>query len=345
MNEQEIYVSVVIPLYNGSDHIKKCIDQLDNQDCEFLFEVFVVDDASTDNSAEIVEQQIKGLKRSAFFHLIRSPKNGRAGSARNIGIKAATGKYILFIDQDDYPDTSMVRRLWENSREGTIDLVSCAVMDRYGKPYYRPEISGENKISENKKRELIQSYGYVFASLIHRSLLIENDIFFAENVMFEDCLFNCGVISCVNSIQTIKDILYFRTNDEESQTGSFSVKKINDRINATLLYLESFKNNNAMLKYMDQVKLVAFYYIYLSNMLWIVTMPGLFQKELFHRVLSEGKKLDVKWRDVKTGGQRIYSVLMPIMHLIYVCPFIAYPIRLFGSMSYKTVKMIKRLKK
>ena len=160
--------------------------------------------------------------------------------------------------------------------------------------------------------------------------------------MFEDCLFNCGVMSCVDTIQTIKDILYFRVNDEGSQTGSFSVKKLNDRIDATLVYLKSYEKNEATMKYMDQIKLVAFYYIYLSNMLWIVTMPGLFQRAFFKRVLTEGKKLNVKWGDVKTGGQKLSRPLMPIMHLIYVCPFMAYPIRAFGMTAYKLMKKKKK---
>ena len=178
MSNLPIRISVVIPLYNGSDHIKKCIEQLDNQDCRFPFEVFIVDDASTDNSAEIVELQIKELKQSENFHLIRSPKNGRAGSARNIGIKAATGEYILFIDQDDYPDTTMLRLLWENSKDGSVDLVSCAVMDRYGGPYFRPEISGDRPVSEDVRKQLLQSYGYVFSSLTIR----ENPKCFANSV-------------------------------------------------------------------------------------------------------------------------------------------------------------------
>ena len=342
MPEQSNRISVVIPLYNGSDHIQKCIEQLDNQDCRFPFEVLIVDDASTDKSAEIVELQLKELKHTEYFHLIRSPRNGRAGSARNIGIKTASGEYILFIDQDDYPDTTMLRLLWENSKGGSVDLVSCAVMDRFGKPYFRPEISGDYTISETERKQLLQCYGYVFASLIRRSILIENSIFFAENVMFEDCLFNCGVLSCVKTIQTIKNVLYFRINEEGSQTGSFSVKKINDRIDATLFYLESYRKNEATQRYMDQIKLVAFYYIYLSNMLWIVTMPDLFQKDLFNRVLTEGRKLDVKWSEAKKGGQKVSRNLIPIMHLIYICPIMAYPVRACGAVAYKAIKLIKR---
>lgn len=344
MSNQGILISVVIPLFNGSNNIKKCINQLDAQDCDFPFEVIVVDDSSTDDSADIVEKQMKNLTRSGFFHLIRSPRNGRAGSARNIGIRAAIGKYLLFIDQDDYPDTTMLRVLWDNSRSGSIDLISCAVMDRYGGPYYRPELKGDHPISKEERKKIIQSYGYVFASLIRRSLLIDNGIFFAENVMFEDCLYNCGVMSCVNTVQTIKDVLYFRINEQGSQTGCLSVRKINDRIDATLIYLDAYENHQMISKYMDQIRLVAFYYIYLSNMLWIVTMPGLFQKELIKRVLFEGKRLRVKWKDVQAGEHTLSGLMMPLMHLLYVCPFMVYPFRVCGSAAYKILKMWKNRK-
>ncbi|MCR5248294.1 MAG: glycosyltransferase, partial [Paludibacteraceae bacterium] len=70
MPDCAVRISVIIPLYNGADHIKKCIEQLDNQDCDFPFDVYVVDDASTDNSAEIVESQMRELVHAEYFHLI-----------------------------------------------------------------------------------------------------------------------------------------------------------------------------------------------------------------------------------------------------------------------------------
>lgn len=342
MQDQEIRISVVIPLYNGSDHIQKCIEELDKQDCLFQFEVFIVDDASTDSSANIVEQQIKGLTHQEYFKLIRSPHNGRAGLARNIGMKASRGHYILFIDQDDYPDTRLLRVLWENSKDGTIDLVSCAVMDHNDRPFYRPELSAEKPLVEDVRKQLIHSYGYVFASLIRRNLLINNRIYFAEKVMFEDCLYNAGIISCVENIQTIKDVLYFRTNNQESQTGSFSSKKLNDRINAVLIYLTSYKKNDKMHVYIKEIELIAFYYIYLSCMFWLITIPKLYQKELFDITLAEGRRLNISWQDVKNTEKRFNGLILKILHMIYCYPLLAYPIRLCGTTLYKILKAAKR---
>lgn len=339
---ENIQVSVVIPLYNGADHIIKCIDNLDKQDCSFLYEVLVVDDCSTDGSASLVENYMKGLSHAKFFHLIRSSRNGRAGTARNIGIQAAKGHYVLFNDQDDYPDIKMLRVLWEHSQNGTVDLVSCAVMDRDGKPYYRPEISADHVLTQKERTSAIGCYGYVFASLIKRSVLIENKIYFAENVMFEDCLYNAGVMANVDTIQTIKEVLYNRENDENSQTANITAKKLNDRITAVKIYLDCYRDNVNMQKYMPWIKIVAFYYVYLSCMFWLVGIPKLYTKELFDRCLSEAKEIHVAWNDVFYNEKGFSKPVMHILRAIYYVPVIAYPVRICGTTVYKILRSFKK---
>lgn len=342
MQTQEILISVVIPLYNGADHIIKCLNNLDKQDCSFPYEVLVVDDCSTDNSAILVENHMQEMQHKDMFRLIRLPKNGRAGAARNIGVKSSRGDYVLFIDQDDYPDQKLLRILWEKSKEGAVDLVSCAVMDRGGEPYYRPEISADHLLTNEERNDIIRRYGYVFASLIKRSLLIDNKINFVENVMFEDCLYNAGVISCVETIQTIKDILYYRESSQNSQTSFFTAKKLNDRIDAVKIYLVNYYTNEKTKKYIAQIEILAFYYIYLSCMFWMLAIPKLYQKELFDKCLSEGKQLNVSWKEVFQYEKGFSKQVLHLLKLIYYAPFMAYPARFCGTTAYKILKAVKK---
>lgn len=342
MQTQDILISVVIPLYNGADHIIKCLDNLDEQDCSFSYEVLVVDDCSTDNSSILVENHIQELKHKNMFHLIRLSKNGRAGAARNIGVKASKGHYILFIDQDDYPDQKLLRILYENSKEGAVDLVSCAIMDRNGSPYYRPGISADHLLTNEERIDVIGRYGYVFASLIKRRLLIDNKINFVENVMFEDCLYNAGVLSCVETIQTIKDILYYRENDSNSQTSVFTAKKLNDRIEAVKIYLADYGASEKTKRYLDQIKILAFYYIYLSCMFWLLAIPKLYQKELFDKCLFEGKQLNISWKEVFRYEKGFSRQVLYLLKLIYYVPLMAYPARFCGITAYKILKAVKR---
>ena len=341
---RDIRISVIIPLYNGADRIIKCIDMFDAQDCAFDYEVLVIDDCSTDNSAALVAQHLKELHHSDSFHLIRSPKNGRAGAARNAGVVAAKGHYILFNDQDDFPDTKMLRVLWENSKDGQVDLVSCAVLDRWGSPYFRPEIMADYKLSAEERGHLFSRYGYVFASLIKRSVLIKNNLFFPENLLFEDCLYNAGLLSCVGSVQTIKDVLHYRTTDPSSQTASITSKKINDRIDAVKIYLDAYTENDKIHPYMPAIKRLAFYYVYLSCMLWLLAIPKLYTKELFDRCRAEGKALDMSWEEVLRKETAFSKPLLYLLKLIYYVPLMAHPVRLCGTTAYKILKAVKNKK-
>lgn len=338
----EIRVSVVIPLYNGGDHIMKCIKKLDAQDCAFDYEVIIVDDCSTDDSADLVESRINELHRSEAFQLIRSFQNGRAGAARNIGVKMAKGHYILFIDQDDYPDTKMLRILWENSQEGKVDLVSCAVMDRKSIPYFRPKIDADHTLSQKERSALLKDYGYVFASLIKRSVLLNNHISFPENVMFEDCLYNVGVIASIETVQTINEILYYREDEQNSQTASFSEKKLNDRIDAVKIYLHAFQDNEKIRQYMPEIKLNAFYYTYLSCMFWILAIPNLYTQELFNRCLKEGRAMQMSWKEVIHEDKHFSKPILYLLKLIYDVPIMAFPARFCGTTGYKILKAAKK---
>lgn len=93
-------VSVIIPMHNSSKHIEECIDSVLNQTYANI-EVIVVDDASSDNSVDIVESRIN-RKNENRVKIIKLDQNVGAAKARNTGIDVATGKLICFLDSDDY---------------------------------------------------------------------------------------------------------------------------------------------------------------------------------------------------------------------------------------------------
>lgn len=93
-----IKVSVIVPVYNGAEYIGGTLDSIINQDFNG-FEVIVIDDGSTDNSLEIIEER---LSKSAIAHEIVHQENSGVSSARNLGIEKAQGEYLVFVDSDDY---------------------------------------------------------------------------------------------------------------------------------------------------------------------------------------------------------------------------------------------------
>lgn len=116
----EVKVSVIIPVYNAEKYIQECIQSLLNQtikECEFIF----IDDGSTDKSREMIEYYQKKDKRIIFV----SQKNQGVSVARNQGLKLARGKYIGFVDADDYIKEDMYMMLYETAILGDKDVVIC----------------------------------------------------------------------------------------------------------------------------------------------------------------------------------------------------------------------------
>lgn len=113
-----VAISVVVPVYNTSKYLKQCVESLINQtfqNVEFIF----VDDGSTDNSVEILEQYQKLDRRIKIL----KQKNLHAGVARNNGMREATGKYIIFLDSDDFFDLHMLQGAYACAEKNQAEIV------------------------------------------------------------------------------------------------------------------------------------------------------------------------------------------------------------------------------
>lgn len=291
-------ISVVIPIYNGAEKVKTCLQYLDEQTIVYPFEVLLIDDASPDGSGIKLVSQIQELKNNQRFRVILCKENGRAGAARNRGVAEARGEYIVFIDQDDYPSKDMLEVLYNLLENGKYDCSACNVVDKSGAEYKRFPCKQLTDLSLQKKEEIMSCFGYVFAIMIKKQILIENNLFFPEKVMFEDVLFTYGLLACINSINTTEKALYNRADDENSQTAFISKSKMVDRIKATELYLERYKENPAIIPYLPMINQFAFYYIFLSNTWWMMTQKELYDRNLLNECSIKGHALKIHWRDV-----------------------------------------------
>ena len=113
-------VSIIIPVYNVNSFIKKCIKSVFDQSLRD-FECIIVNDGSKDNSIELAQEIIKGDKRFKVFH----QKNQGQGMARNLGLKYAKGKYICFIDADDFVETNYLEEMCREIEKQKADIVCC----------------------------------------------------------------------------------------------------------------------------------------------------------------------------------------------------------------------------
>lgn len=127
-------VSVIVPVWNTEQFLEKCLDSILGQSLDD-FELIIVDDGSPDNSWSIIEKYSK-----KYPEIIKSFKkeNGGQGSARNLGLEHADGKYISFVDSDDYLDKDMLKEMYQQAEKNGDDIVICDMMDHYpdGKTIY-----------------------------------------------------------------------------------------------------------------------------------------------------------------------------------------------------------------
>lgn len=113
-------ISIIVPLYNTSKYLEKCLNSIKNQTYKNI-EIIIVDDGSTDSSLQLAKKIALEDKRMKVYH----KKNGGLSSARNYGIQNAQGKYISFVDSDDYIASNMIEILYKNLIRNSADISIC----------------------------------------------------------------------------------------------------------------------------------------------------------------------------------------------------------------------------
>ena len=119
-------VSVIVPVYNVEKYLKKCVDSILSQSYQNI-EVILINDGSLDGSGEICEAYAKKDERIKYI----TQNNSGLGKTRNRGIEEASGKYLLFVDSDDYIENTMIEKLYHNITESHADVASCGIYNVY----------------------------------------------------------------------------------------------------------------------------------------------------------------------------------------------------------------------
>ena len=119
-------ITIVVPVYNVEDYINRCVDSILCQTYKNM-EIILVDDGSTDSSKSICDAYLDLDKRIKVIHKL----NGGLSDARNVGLEASNGEYIIFIDSDDYIEKNMIERLHHLALTNNADISICNLCDCY----------------------------------------------------------------------------------------------------------------------------------------------------------------------------------------------------------------------
>ena len=220
-------VSIIIPMYNTEKYIGECLDSILAQTFTD-FEVIVVDDCSTDNSAAIVESYIP--KFDNRLRLIKSKKNsGVCSVPRNVGVRLARGEYLMFVDSDDAITKTAIEQLYALVKEFNSDVVACEkwfqssadgdMSDKHSlkitsAPTIRfinhPTLISNDMTQRITKLKNFQFIWNVWSKIIRRNFLLENDLEMI-NAIHEDVAYTiCLVCSAKNYVIVPNVVNYYR---------------------------------------------------------------------------------------------------------------------------------------
>lgn len=245
-------VSVIVPVYNVEKKLDRCIDSIVKQTYRNI-EIILVDDGSIDLSGKICDYYGSQDSRVVVYH----QKNCGVSEARNQGLNLATGKYICFIDSDDYVENNYVEKLYDLIMIKDVDLGVCNINYIYSNGLNHEvsiginiidfsSISRKTFLELNKKYLLYSPYNKIFKSRIIK----ENQIRFPSNISYgEDLIFNLKYLKYVKMIKYSRGIRYNYIADTEN---SLSNKYRKERFeNGEILYKELysfFKLKNMLYK-------------------------------------------------------------------------------------------------
>lgn len=231
-------VSIIVPIYNTQKYIRTCVESLCTQTLRNI-EVILVNDGSTDDCPNIIEELAKQDSRIKAIH----KKNGGLFSARNEGLKHATGKYIGFVDSDDWVDKTMLDKLFNKAEKYSCEIVRCGYYNyldgeaiqkdfnpiREGLYTHEqiindiiPSMLGKSPKIQNKNDTV---FGSVCLCIFLKEFMDNNNLRFDNTKMYEDVIFCINSFVLATSVVCFNEPLYYYRSNNSSLQNSYNPNK------------------------------------------------------------------------------------------------------------------------
>ena len=235
MDEKKL--SIIVPVYNTANYLIRCLDSLVNPSLKDI-EIIVINDASTDNSDEIITDYIKTHTNITYLSLDR---NSGVGHARNIGIKASKSKYVTFVDSDDWVDLDLYENMCSTLDVENTDIAICGIKNEYCNSsmseiryfYSFPNILENNMLLRLLTKSESNNFyisPVVWNKVYKRNIFTDYDLEFINNSFWEDDIFSFMLFSVINKASIIPDIYYHYFMRQNSITNTISKKHIDDLV-------------------------------------------------------------------------------------------------------------------
>ena len=250
-------VSIITPCLNGEKFVEMYLDSILNQSYNNI-ELIFVNDGSTDNCGKIIDEYEKQDKRVISIH----KENGGQASARNMGLDIASGKYIGFVDSDDWIDLNMYEIMYKFIEESKSDICVCGrkTYSSNEKLNYKLDIIDEtidlrySKVYEYVSKRLFYEHTVSSCNKLYKKEIIEKNNIRFKDVSYvgsEDTLFNYSILCCAKSIRCIDKVYYNQLSREGSTARTYKPGYMNRTANMIKCMSDYSKKINSMMIYND----------------------------------------------------------------------------------------------
>ena len=235
--------SVIVPVYNAEKYLSPCIESVLNQSSDSNFEIILVNDGSRDGSAAICDRY---AAQDTRIHVIHQQNQG-VSAARNAGLDAAAGQYVLFLDSDDIWDSKLLEHMDRFAADGAdmIEFGSCCFIDDQ---ITRRDIpvcistgeSGFDYVSRHEKEGVMVNVSACMVAF-RRTFLLDNGLRFTLDISYgEDFYFCMQCLKAAHSVFTVPEMLYWYRMNQTSVTHVPSLKNIRDVLTVTAAIYRMF---------------------------------------------------------------------------------------------------------
>lgn len=318
MSEITRKISVIIPAYNIESLLEKCVASVATQDYpEGLLEVIVVDDGSTDNTASVADALSLKYPNVTVLH----KENGGSSSARNLGIRHATGDYIGFVDSDDFVDPRMYKSLVEAAIKYDADMVQIS-RDEISEDGTRlpdvvipPEEPAVISPSEHLRTLLMHTGDASFCTKLVKRAYFTEDMMFPEGELNEDFYLMIHMLSRINKLVILPQQYYHVFY----RTGSNTRRKKEDKDYFPSVFTDIVRNSDVALKLVEErypelldVARRFGYYQRLDYLLHIPISKMTAENSFYSEVVAYIRKnrKEIATNNYLTGKQKIYLLVL-----------------------------------
>ena len=235
-------VSIIVPVYNVEKYIEKCLKSLISQSYKNI-EIILIDDGSKDNSGKICDTYKRKDSRIKVIH----KENAGVSEARNLGIQKATGRYLCFVDADDFVMNDYIEYMHQLIVKESSDIAVCTKMFSN----FNEEQSSDEMIEVlDRENAIIRILNYrmpigVYSRIFKKDLIKDDGIKFLKDIyMGEGFNFN---VACFQKAKKViisnYKVYYYRRDNTTSATSDFSIKKCENS-----LYAMKVMNNNLLIR-------------------------------------------------------------------------------------------------